>query len=107
MFYAVYLLDFHDYIVIPRTWLRDEIKTMESYIGGSGINVSQTHLCYYSVRDGATISIDGKKIPNEEFVPNFRAPISDIFPLNDSIDEGTFYCRVVAFKGQYEFSKSN
>lgn len=94
-------MDFGKYIVIPSTWLRDDLDVMEAYMANSGINVDQTHLCYYSQQSGATIMADGRAIPNGEFEPNFRAAMSDYFPC----DEGTFYCLVVDFKGQYKYLK--
>lgn len=101
MFYSVYLLDFGKYIVIPSTWLRDDLNVMEAYMANSGINVDHTHLCYYSQQIGATTMADSRVIPNGEFKPNFRAALSDYFPC----DEGTFYCVVVDFKGRYKFKK--
>lgn len=106
MFFVVRLIDIGVEIVIPQIWIRNGEKILERYMF-YGIKNDQRHLCYYSVQDGATILINGKMIPNENFVPNFRAQLSVIFPFDGSIDEGVFNCRIFAFKGQYEFAKMN
>lgn len=94
MFYVVRLIDFSVNIVIPQNWIQDNRKILERYMY-YGIKKTQTHLCYYSQKNCAIIMADDIMIPNGNFEPNFRAPMSSIFPC----DEGTFRCQVIAFKG--------
>lgn len=94
MFYIVRLIDFGVKIVIPQNWIQDHRKLLERYMY-YGIKKTQTHLCYYSQKNGAIIMADDIMIPNGNFEPNFRAPLSSYFPC----DEGTFRCQVIEFKG--------
>lgn len=93
MFYVIHLIDLGKRIVIPCEWIRHGYKILDRYMF-YGIKKNQKHLCYYSDRDDAAITVNGKKIPNGDFPPDFSAPISNIYPCL----EGTFYCRVAAFK---------
>lgn len=94
MFYVMYLLDFEEYIVIPESWLRDAKQMMQKFMR-SGLNVSQTHLCYFNKEAAMVLNGIGQLIFNQVYPPNFDLPLSNTYPC----DEGIFYCRVATFHG--------
>lgn len=98
MFYITYLLEFGKYNTVPHTWINDADIVLEKFTESDGVNSTQIHLCFWSNSPDAKKSENGNDIPNAEFVPNFFAAFSNDFPCEN--EEGTFYCQIVAFRGE-------
>lgn len=93
LYYAIYLLDADENIVIPCTWIRDAKRILKKFVN-YGLNTSQTHLCFWS--DHADAKTDDGK-PNFNFEPNFDLELKVEFPCA----EGIFRCCVLKFDSEY------
>lgn len=92
MYFVVYLTKPKWFTVIPCSWIHGEKDILWDKFVNSGLNSSQTYLCYWASKNG---SIEYSGAPNVQIEPNFQAILSTRFP----VAEGTFFCRIVHFKG--------
>lgn len=93
MYFIVYLIEARKYAVIPCYWILDAADELWDKFVNPGLNSSQQYLCYWKSENHSTEYFGA---PNGFFEPNFNTPLSSEFPVN----EGTFYCRIVHFKGE-------
>lgn len=100
MYFVVYLIEARRHAVIPCYWIYDTKDEMWDKFVNSGLNSSQKYLCYWKSEND---SVEYIGAPNEFVEPNFNVPRSTQFP----VDEATFYCQIIHFKGEiYAFLSS-
>lgn len=94
MYFVTYLEDVNGYVVIPKTWIKNENIIFEKFINQKGLNSDQTYLCYWTSNPEA---VDENGEPKIAFAPDFGAEIMYEFPCT----EGCFFGRLVSYHREY------
>lgn len=89
MFFVVYSIHAEVYFTIPTIWVHD--LTWDNHVNRS-LNKNQMYRCYWTQNPAAW----NNGTPNENFTPNFKVPIGNIFPA----EENCFICYLAYYSGE-------
>lgn len=90
MFVVVFLISPKKRIIIPEHFVYD---LCEERLKNSGCNKNHTYLIYWSKNSVG----DGENAPDIDCVPNFNAPVSEIFPPENDAMEACYKVQLRSF----------
>lgn len=94
MVYAtIYLPDAKHHTVIPKEYVYDLVDVN---LFNRGINRNQNHLIFFS-QDVFDLFKDGENPNLLEYPPNFRLPVTKVYPLPNGEQSACYICRLYFF----------
>lgn len=96
MLVVVHLVKPKRRIIVPESFVFD---LNEENLKNSGNNANVTYLIYWSKEALG----DEKNSPNHDRLPNFNAPLSEIYPPNNGLSEACYKARLIHFCSKCNF----
>lgn len=96
LYVVVHLLEPRKRIIIPESFI---FSLCEQSLKNVGKNSNHSYLIYYS----KSVLGDGTSAPDVNCVPDFRLPLSKVFPPDDNSEEACYMAQLKYFFSEYEY----